>query len=210
MSSTTRRDGTCWLCGKQYIRAPATALSPALRSPDGLVPGSLVDQGFVTVFPKAPDSECFQLCGVRRKDCGTVAAFCHCHAKEATPLQLVTQFCLILCNPLDCSWPGPSVHGIIQARKEAMEDTEMTVTAPRKTLLIKSGDVLGLVLSHRLLPLVGKKCNLVLIYIFLARWVKVSIFLLFIQLNWAPCWYWGYSSNQIIFESSRVIIWVEE
>ena len=71
---------------------------------------------------------------------------------------------------MDCSLPDPSVHGIIQARKEAMEDTEMTVTVPRKTLLIKSGDVLGLVLSHSLLSLVvGKKCNLVLIYIFLAR-----------------------------------------
>ena len=27
-----------------------------------------------------------------------------------------TQFCLILCNPIDCSPPGSSVHGIFQAR----------------------------------------------------------------------------------------------
>ena len=26
------------------------------------------------------------------------------------------QFCLILCDPMDCSPPGSSVHGIIQAR----------------------------------------------------------------------------------------------
>ena len=26
------------------------------------------------------------------------------------------QSCLTLCNPMDCSPPGPSVHGIIQAR----------------------------------------------------------------------------------------------
>ena len=26
------------------------------------------------------------------------------------------QLCLILCNPTDCSLPGSSVHGIIQAR----------------------------------------------------------------------------------------------
>ena len=29
---------------------------------------------------------------------------------------LVTQPCLILCNPMDCSPPGSSVHGILQAR----------------------------------------------------------------------------------------------
>ena len=27
-----------------------------------------------------------------------------------------TQSCLILCNPMDCSPPGFSVHGILQAR----------------------------------------------------------------------------------------------
>ena len=29
---------------------------------------------------------------------------------------LVAQSCLTLCNPTDCSPPGPSVHGILQAR----------------------------------------------------------------------------------------------
>ena len=29
---------------------------------------------------------------------------------------LVTQSCLILCNPVDCSPPGSSVHGVLQAR----------------------------------------------------------------------------------------------
>ena len=29
---------------------------------------------------------------------------------------LVAQLCLILCNPMDCSLPGSSVHGILQAR----------------------------------------------------------------------------------------------
>ena len=28
----------------------------------------------------------------------------------------VAQLCLILCDPVDCSPPGPSVHGIFQAR----------------------------------------------------------------------------------------------
>ena len=31
-------------------------------------------------------------------------------------LCLVTQSCLTLCHPMDCSLPGPSVHGILQAR----------------------------------------------------------------------------------------------
>ena len=26
------------------------------------------------------------------------------------------QLCLILCDPLDCRWPGSSVHGILQAK----------------------------------------------------------------------------------------------
>ena len=29
---------------------------------------------------------------------------------------LVTQSCLILCDPMDCSLPGSSVRGILQAR----------------------------------------------------------------------------------------------
>ena len=31
-------------------------------------------------------------------------------------LVLVTQLCLTLCDPMDCSLPGSSVHGILQAR----------------------------------------------------------------------------------------------
>ena len=29
---------------------------------------------------------------------------------------LYAQLCLTLCKPMDCSLPGPSVHGIFQAR----------------------------------------------------------------------------------------------
>ena len=32
-------------------------------------------------------------------------------------LVTITQSFLILCNPMDCSLPGSSVHGILQARK---------------------------------------------------------------------------------------------
>jgi len=36
--------------------------------------------------------------------------------EESEVKVLVTQSCLTLCNPMDCSLPGSSVHGILQAR----------------------------------------------------------------------------------------------
>ena len=38
------------------------------------------------------------------------------HYGEQYVCVLVTQLCLTLCNPMDCSPPGSSVHGIFQAR----------------------------------------------------------------------------------------------
>ena len=35
-------------------------------------------------------------------------------------LHLVAQSCLILCNPMVCSLPGSSVHGILQTRSESV------------------------------------------------------------------------------------------
>ena len=35
---------------------------------------------------------------------------------QATCVGLVTQSCLTVCNPMDCSPPVPTVHGILQAR----------------------------------------------------------------------------------------------
>ena len=35
---------------------------------------------------------------------------------ESSVKVLVTQSCLTLCNPMDCSQSGSSVHGILQAR----------------------------------------------------------------------------------------------
>ena len=40
---------------------------------------------------------------------GCVYCCCYCYF-------LVTKLCLTLCNPIDCSPPGSSVHGILQAR----------------------------------------------------------------------------------------------
>ena len=36
--------------------------------------------------------------------------------KDVCMFLLVTQSCLTLCDPMDCSLPGSSVHGILQAR----------------------------------------------------------------------------------------------
>ena len=35
---------------------------------------------------------------------------------ESRKMVLVAQSCLTLCSPMDCSPPGPSVHGVLQAR----------------------------------------------------------------------------------------------
>ena len=39
----------------------------------------------------------------------------HAPASEGEPV-LVAQSCLTLCDPMDCSPPGSSVHGIFQAK----------------------------------------------------------------------------------------------
>ena len=36
--------------------------------------------------------------------------------KDQLYLYLVAQLCLTLCDPMNCSLPGPSVHGILQSR----------------------------------------------------------------------------------------------
>ena len=45
----------------------------------------------------------------------------YCHPAYLTYMQgaalcLVAQWCLTLCNPMDCSLQGSSIHGIFQAR----------------------------------------------------------------------------------------------
>ena len=50
---------------------------------------------------------------------------------------LVTQFCPSLCDPMDCSPPGSSVHGISQARMQ--EWVAMPFSGDLPNLGIKSG-----------------------------------------------------------------------
>ena len=42
---------------------------------------------------------------------------------------LAAQLCPTLCDPMDCSLPGPSIHGILQARKEYW--SELPFPSPR-------------------------------------------------------------------------------
>ena len=45
-----------------------------------------------------------------------LALFADVSQAHSRPACLLTQSCLILCDPVDCSPPGSSVHGILQAR----------------------------------------------------------------------------------------------
>ena len=65
------------------------------RPPDGLFI-------YMNVYLAAPE-----LSRSRQELPTFVAACCYC---------LVAQSCLTLCDPMDCSLPGSSVHGILQAR----------------------------------------------------------------------------------------------
>ena len=46
----------------------------------------------------------------------TTIATINCAATPVRVCVLVSQLCPVLCDPMDCSLPGSSVHGISQAR----------------------------------------------------------------------------------------------
>ena len=56
----------------------------------------------------------------KKKTCQTAVSITVCGCvyvcTHARPCVLVVQSCRILCNPMDYSQPGSSVHGILQAR----------------------------------------------------------------------------------------------
>ena len=51
---------------------------------------------------------------------------------------LITQSCLTLCNPMDYSLPGSSVHGIFQARILEWVDIPFARCTSRKVLSISN------------------------------------------------------------------------
>ena len=67
--------------------------------------GSQVSLGFNPAFA----TPCVCVCVCVRACARTHVCLCVCCV-------LVTQTCPSLCDPIDCSLPGFSVHGILQAR----------------------------------------------------------------------------------------------
>ena len=57
------------------------------------------------------------------------------HHSYSAPSVLVTQSCLTACDPMDCSPPGSSVHGIVQARILEWVAISFSNSAPSKTIL---------------------------------------------------------------------------
>ena len=55
---------------------------------------------------------CYYMCDLQICFSSLALSF---HKSESVSL-LVTRSCPTLCNPMDCSLPGPSLHGIFQAR----------------------------------------------------------------------------------------------
>ena len=58
-----------------------------------------------------------------KMDSGSLVGYMGCHLLSLFDLYkmkaLVAQSCLTLCSPMDCSPPGSSVHGILQARESS-------------------------------------------------------------------------------------------
>ena len=84
----------CWLRG-HYASHCESALSPKLPSP---VPGGGRREGAWGPYSPGPLVACKCVC------------VCECVRVKSL------RSCLTLCNPMDCSLPGSSVHGILQAR----------------------------------------------------------------------------------------------
>ena len=69
---------------------------------------------------------------------------------------LVTQLCLTLCDPMDCSLPGFSVHGILQAR--ILEWVAMPPLRDLPDLGIKTTSPASPALQVASLPLIHQEC----------------------------------------------------
>ena len=54
-------------------------------------------------------------CGVSRGKLLTICHIGHCSAKLEVKWSEVTQLCPTVCDPMDCSLPGSSIHGTFQA-----------------------------------------------------------------------------------------------
>ena len=67
-------------------------------------------------LPTAPSFGCLRLCLWASAALSTCSWKCQGISLLSSLKVKVTQSCLTLCNPMDCSPPGSSVHGILQAK----------------------------------------------------------------------------------------------
>ena len=95
--------------------------SPGYLPDSGIEPGSHALQ--TDSLPPEPSGSSFLLqSNIPLCFCVCVCVFMHVYIHVymyiyVTPVNCeVTQSCPTLCNPMDCSLPGPSVHGTFQAR----------------------------------------------------------------------------------------------
>ena len=77
-----------------------------------------------------------------KQDCPVVPT----HILLLTVKVVVTQSCLTLCNPMDCSLPSSSVHGILHARILESVDTAFS-----RGIFLTQGSNLGLLHCRQIL-----------------------------------------------------------
>ena len=94
--------------------SPSSSCSPILGSQKYFRPGAL----FWSIYPILPSSSSLDLlvhCS-SISFANTFSSPCPHPFSILSVLSLVTQLCLTICDPMDCSPPGSSVCGILQAR----------------------------------------------------------------------------------------------
>ena len=69
----------------------------------------------------------------------------------------VAQLCLTLCNPMDCSLPGSSIHGIFEAR--VLEQVVISFTRTKHWIYLKINDYQNVYITRSLLSI--HKCHFV-------------------------------------------------
>lgn len=122
----------------------------------------LVSQPVRQTGPKRILYSCSMLCSILSSSkslphliqsyicCSLMLIFCFCQEREVLKCyRLVTKSCLILCDPMDYSLPGSTVHGISQARISEW----VAIPSRGSKLCLLHWQVGSLLLSHRGSPL---------------------------------------------------------
>ena len=87
------------------------------RETEGWVSVKVLKPGWAMRIKRMKRKSTGLQCGEKEEKQGTVAG------EKSKLSKRITKLCLSLCNPLDCSLPGSSAHGISQARILERVDT---------------------------------------------------------------------------------------